>query len=106
MRWLIPTPVCPAMHAGNHPPLGVTDTTQPLLSAASILVVPRQSLSIYRLSGVLFVLIASVLLLSMLFKKPVVSCLGKKRLPFLTAPVSVNAALSCNSAVNGLVALW
>src|SRR5262245_52709267 len=40
MRWLRPTPVLPAITAGTHPPLGVTDTTQPLSSAASIEVVP------------------------------------------------------------------
>src|SRR5512135_3765320 len=40
IRWLMPTPVVPAMVAGIQPPLGVTDTTQPSSSAASIDVVP------------------------------------------------------------------
>ena len=40
MRWLSPTPVRPAMTAGIHPPLGVTDTTQPFSSAAWMDVVP------------------------------------------------------------------
>src|SRR5689334_24693969 len=39
-RWLSPTPVLPAITAGTQPPLGVTETTQPLSSAASIEVVP------------------------------------------------------------------
>ena len=33
----------PAITAGNQPPLGVTDTTQPWSSAASMLVVPRRN---------------------------------------------------------------
>jgi hypothetical protein len=41
IRWLSPTPVRPAITAGTHPPLGVTETTQPSSSAASIEVVPR-----------------------------------------------------------------
>src|SRR6185295_9834635 len=40
IRWLRPIPVLPAITAGVQPPLGVTDTTQPLSSAASIDVVP------------------------------------------------------------------
>ena len=39
-RWLSPIPVRPAITAGIHPPLGVTETTQPSSSAASIEVVP------------------------------------------------------------------
>ena len=39
-RWLSPTPVWPAITAGIQPPLGVTDTTQPSSSAASMDVVP------------------------------------------------------------------
>ena len=35
-----PMPVRPAITAGIHPPLGVTDTTQPASSAAWIEVVP------------------------------------------------------------------
>ena len=42
MRWLMPMPVRPAMTAGIQPPLGVTDTTQPSSSAASIEVVPAR----------------------------------------------------------------
>jgi len=38
------------MHAGSQPPLGVTETTQPAESQASIDVVPRQSRSSYRAS--------------------------------------------------------
>jgi len=34
IRWLIPMPLLPAMHAGNHPPLGVTEIAQPFSSAA------------------------------------------------------------------------
>ena len=40
MRWLMPIPVCPAITAGTHPPLGVTETTHPSSSAASMDVVP------------------------------------------------------------------
>ena len=40
MRWLMPMPVLPAITAGTQPPQGVTDTTQPSSSAASIEVVP------------------------------------------------------------------
>ena len=40
MRWERPTPVAPATTAGTQPPLGVTDTTHPSASAASIEVVP------------------------------------------------------------------
>ena len=40
------------MTAGNQPPLGVMETTQPSLSAASTEVVPRHNLSIY--SGSIF----------------------------------------------------
>ena len=39
-RWLSPIPVRPAITAGTHPPLGVTETTQPASSAAWIEVVP------------------------------------------------------------------
>ena len=39
-RWLIPTPVRPAMTAGIHPPDGVMDTTHPSSSAACTEVVP------------------------------------------------------------------
>ena len=46
IRWLRPTPVCPAMTAGTQPPLGVTETTQPSASAASIEVVPRLNASL------------------------------------------------------------
>ena len=42
MRWLMPIPVFPAMQAGTQPPDGVTETTQPSSSAASIDVVPRE----------------------------------------------------------------
>jgi hypothetical protein len=38
--WLSPIPVRPAITAGIQPPLGVTDTTHPFSSAASIEVVP------------------------------------------------------------------
>ena len=41
MRWLRPTPVLPAITAGTHPPLGVTETTHPSASAASTVVVPE-----------------------------------------------------------------
>src|SRR5215475_14380925 len=36
-------PVWPAITAGVQPPLGVTDTAQPLSSAASTLVVPNRN---------------------------------------------------------------
>src|SRR4029079_12471518 len=66
MRWLIPTPVFPAIQAGNQPPLGVMDTTQPSLSAASTDVVPNHILSMYNGS----------------LNEIVVSCVGRKlRLP-------------------------
>src|SRR6185295_5424057 len=39
----MPMPVLPAITAGTQPPLGVTDTTQPSLSAASTLVVPARN---------------------------------------------------------------
>src|ERR1043165_1808567 len=39
----MPMPVLPAITAGIQPPLGVTDTTHPSLSAASTLVVPRRN---------------------------------------------------------------
>ena len=45
IRWLMPTPVVPAIVAGIQPPLGVTDTTQPSSSAASIDVVPAVNAS-------------------------------------------------------------
>src|ERR1041385_3524607 len=45
IRWLRPTPVRPAMAPWPQPPLGVTDTTQPSESAASIEVVPRLNCS-------------------------------------------------------------
>ena len=38
-------PVRPAITAGSHPPLGVIDTSQPFLSAAWMLVVPRVNAS-------------------------------------------------------------
>ena len=40
MRWLMPMPVRPAIAAGIHPPLGVTETTHPCSSAAWTEVVP------------------------------------------------------------------
>ena len=40
IRWLMPTPVRPAMVTGSHPPLGVMDTTHPSASAACTEVVP------------------------------------------------------------------
>jgi hypothetical protein len=40
-RWLIPTPVRPAITAGTHPPLGVMLTTHPSASAVCTDVVPR-----------------------------------------------------------------
>ncbi|MNI63200.1 hypothetical protein D3C85_997440 [compost metagenome] len=52
IRWLMPMPVLPAMQAGNQPPLGVTETTQPSLSAASIEVVPLHKRSSYTSFGV------------------------------------------------------
>ena len=42
MRWLMPMPVFPAMQTGFQPPDGVTETTQPSSSAASIEVVPAR----------------------------------------------------------------
>jgi len=45
IRWLMPIPVRPAMHAGTHAPLGVTETTHPFSSAASIDVVPARNAS-------------------------------------------------------------
>jgi hypothetical protein len=45
MRWLMPMPVVPAIVAGIQPPLGVTETTQPSSSAASIDVVPAVNAS-------------------------------------------------------------
>ena len=53
MRWLMPIPVLPAMHAGFQPPDGVTETTQPSSSAASIEVVPakKPSGTSWRLRG-------------------------------------------------------
>ncbi len=44
-RWLRPTPVVPAMTQGTQAPLGVTETTQPSLSAAWMEVVPVRKLS-------------------------------------------------------------
>src|SRR6266704_2365467 len=44
-RWLTPMPVWPAITAGIQPPDGVTETTQPDVSAASIDVVPRRNAS-------------------------------------------------------------
>ncbi len=41
----MPTPVRPAITAGIQAPLGVTETTQPSSSAASIEVVPRKNAS-------------------------------------------------------------
>src|SRR4051812_30937979 len=52
MRWLKPTPVCPAITAGVQPPLGVTDTAQPFSSVASTLVVPSRKLRSYSASAV------------------------------------------------------
>src|SRR5687768_5499499 len=54
IRWLMPMPEFPAMHAGTQPPLGVMETTQPSLSAASTVVVPNQSLSWYSVMEELF----------------------------------------------------
>src|SRR6185436_5898440 len=58
----MPTPVRPAIQAGNQPPLGVIDTTQPSLSAASTDVVPIHILSMYKGS----------------LNETVVSCEGRK----------------------------
>src|SRR2546429_1318994 len=44
-RWLTPIPVRPAITAGIQPPDGVTETTHPDVSAASIEVVPRRNAS-------------------------------------------------------------
>src|SRR5690606_19925086 len=43
----MPMPVLPAMQAGTQPPLGVTETTQPSLSAVSMDVVPAAKSSKY-----------------------------------------------------------
>ena len=47
MRWLRPMPVRPAITAGTHPPDGVTETTQPSSSAASMDVVSAVKASMY-----------------------------------------------------------
>src|SRR5687768_16238024 len=52
IRWLMPTPVRPAIHAGIHPPLGTTETTQPSLSVASMEVVPAHTRLRYSSSSV------------------------------------------------------
>src|SRR4051794_35530403 len=93
------------MVAGSHPPLGVIDTTQPALSAASTVVVPRHNLSIYSakaFEGLLSPETVTSLFLRTALNELVLSCAGIA-FPFLLFVVSANASLCFNKVANGFV---
>src|SRR5438067_13717347 len=95
------------MQAGNHPPLGVIDTTHPEVSAASTDVVPRHNLSMYAESNSTPVIAFSntILLLRLYGLLSIVVFLSWTGIAFppRVFVLSTKSSLCFNNAVKGLV---